>query len=253
MLSFEENERLAAVVNINHEETTGEEYLFFATRLGIVKKTEISAFKNIRTNGIKAIVLGEGDELFKVEVTDGEKDILIGVSNGKALRFSESDVRPMGRISTGVRGIRVDPDEKVVGLAIISTDGDEILIITEKGYGKRTNVDAFRVQKRGGKGVKALNITDKNGKMVSLSAVRGDEDLLVVTDKGMIIRTHVDQIQTIGRDTQGVCVIKLNDGHSACTFAIVPRDDDEEDLEGADEYREDLEYDMDYPFLDQQE
>jgi DNA gyrase subunit A len=253
LLSFEENERLAAVVNINHEETTGEEYLFFATRLGIVKKTEISAFKNIRTNGIKAIVLGEGDELFKVEVTDGEKDILIGVSNGKALRFSESDVRPMGRIATGVRGIRVDPDEKVVGLAIISTDGDEILIITEKGYGKRTNVDAFRVQKRGGKGVKALNITEKNGKMVSLSAVRGDEDLLVVTDKGMIIRTHVDQIQTIGRDTQGVCVIKLNDGHSACTFAIVPRDDDEEDLEGADEYREDLEYDMDYPFLDQQE
>lgn len=253
LLCFEENEKLAAVVNINHEETTGEEYLFFVTRMGIVKKTEISAFANIRTNGIKAIVLNEGDELFKVGVTNGEKDILIGVSNGKALRFSESDVRPMGRISSGVRGVQVDDGEKVVGLAIISTDGDEILIITEKGYGKRTNVDAFRVQKRGGKGVKALNITEKNGKMVSLSAVRGDEDLLVVTDKGMIIRTHLDQIQTIGRDTQGVCVIKLNDGHSASTFAIVPRADEDEDMEDADEYRDVLEYDMDYPFLDQQE
>jgi len=251
LLSFEENERLAAVVNISSEDKDGEGYLFFATRMGTVKKTEIAAFKNIRTNGIKAIVLNEGDELFKVDVTDGEKDILIGVSNGKALRFSESDVRSMGRIAIGVRGIKVDEGEKVVGLAVITTDGDEILIITEKGYGKRTNVDAFRVQCRGGKGVKALNVTEKNGKMVSLSAVRGDEDLLVVTDKGMIIRTHLEQIQTIGRDTQGVCVIKLSDGHSASTFAIVPRSEDDEDLEDADEYKEEFELEMNYPFLDQ--
>ena len=252
LLNFEENEHLAAIVNINGKDNESEGYLLFATRMGTVKKTEISAFKNIRTNGIKAIILNEGDELFKVEVTDGEKDILIGVSNGKALRFSESDVRPMGRIAGGVRGIRVDEGEKVVGLAVITTDGDEILIITEKGYGKRTNVDAFRVQRRGGKGVKALNITEKNGKMVSLTAVRGDEDLLVVTNKGMIIRTHLEQIQTIGRDTQGVCVIKLNDGHSAATFAVVPRDEESEDLEDADEYKEDLELEMNYPFLDQQ-
>ena len=126
---------------------------------------------------------------------------------------------------------------------------DEIVIVTDKGYGKRTNVDAFRVQVRGGKGVKALNITAKNGKMVSLSTVRGDEDLLVVTDKGMIIRTHLDQILTVGRDTQGVCIIKLNDGHSASTIAIVPRNEDEI-IEDA-EYKEEFQFDDEYTFLDE--
>jgi len=248
LLNFEENERLAAVVNIN-KDNDKEGYLIFATRAGIVKKTEIAAFNNIRTNGIRAILLNEGDELFEVNVTDGEKDIILGASNGKAIRFSESDVRPMGRISAGVRGIKVEKNERVVGMAIVNTDGDEIVIVTEKGYGKRTNVDAFRVQVRGGKGVKALNITEKNGNMVSLSTVRGDEDLMVITDKGMIIRTHLDQILTVGRDTQGVCIIKLNEGHSASTIAIVPRSEEETLVD--DEYKEDYELDLDYEFLDE--
>ena len=156
----------------------------------------------------------------------------------------------MGRISAGVRGIKVADNERMVGMAIVNTDGDEIVIVTEKGYGKRTNVDAFRVQVRGGKGVKALNITAKNGKMVSLSTVRGDEDLLVVTDKGMIIRTHLDQILTVGRDTQGVCIIKLNEGHSASTIAIVPRNE-EEIIEDA-EYKEEFQFDDEYTFLDEE-
>ena len=164
-----------------------------------------------------------------VDLTDGEKDIILGASNGKGIRFSESDIRPMGRISAGVRGILVEGNEKVVGMAIVNTDGDEIVIVTDKGYGKRTNVDAFRVQVRGGKGVKALNLTAKNGTMVSLLTVRGDEDLMIVTDKGMIIRTHLDQILTIGRDTQGVRLIMLNEGHSVANIAIVPRGDDSED------------------------
>ena len=250
LLNFEENEKLAAVVNINGD-SDKEGYLVFATREGIVKKTEISAFNNIRTNGIKAILLNDGDELFKVCVTDGEKDIILGASNGKAIRFSESDIRPMGRISAGVRGIKVEKGECAIGMAIVNTDGDEIVIVTEKGYGKRTNVDAFRVQVRGGKGVKAINITDKNGQMISLSTVRGDEDLMVITDKGMIIRTHLDQILTIGRDTQGVCIIKLNDGHSAATIAIVPRSDDEDLID--DEYKDDYELDLDYQFLDEED
>ena len=129
----------------------------------------------------------------------------------------------------------------MVGMAIVNTDGDEIVIVTEKGYGKRTNVDAFRVQIRGGKGVKALNITKKNGKMIALTTVRGDEDLLVITDKGMVIRTHLDQILTIGRDTQGVCIIKLNEGHLAASIAIVPRSDDAND--GSDGSRDSFEYD----------
>ena len=250
ILNFDENEKLAAVVNVKEEEKN-DGYLLFATRRGIVKKTEISEFSNIRTNGIKAILLNDGDELFEVSVTDGEKDIILGASNGKAIRFSESDIRPMGRIAAGVRGLKVEDGEQMVGMAIVNTDGDEIVIVTEKGYGKRTNVDAFRVKVRGGKGVKALNITAKNGKMISLSTVRGDEDLLVITDKGMIIRTHLDQILTVGRDTQGVCIIKLNEGHSVSSMAIVPRSeegegDSEEDNEG-------FTYDEDYVFRDEED
>ena len=224
-------------------------YFIFATRKGIVKKTEFSEFANIRTNGIRAILLNEGDELFEVGTTDGEKDIILGASNGKAIRFSESDIRPMGRISAGVRGILLSEGERMVGMAIVNTDGDEIIIATEKGYGKRTNVDAFRVQVRGGKGVKALNITGKNGKMISLQTVIGDEDLMIVTDKGMIIRTHLEQILTVGRDTQGVCIIKLVEGHSVSSIAIVPRSEEEQDEDS--EYKEEFEFDDDYTFLDE--
>lgn len=252
LLSFEENEKLAAVVNVNKEDDM-DGYIIFATRRGTVKKTEISQFKNIRTNGIKAILLRDDDELFDVGITDGEKDIILGASNGKAIRFSESDIRPMGRISAGVRGILIEDDEYAIGMAIVNTDGDEIVIVTDNGYGKRTNVDAFRVQVRGGKGVKAINMTEKNGKMVSLSTVRGDEDLMIITDLGMIIRTHLDQILTVGRDTQGVSIIKLNEGHKAATIAVVPRSEDEDEELDGDEYKEELELDYDYTFLDEED
>lgn len=249
LLNFETGEELAAMLNIE-EDIDSEHYLVFATKKGVIKKTELAQFSNIRTNGIRALLLNEGDELFRVSVTDGEKDIILGTSNGKAIRFSESDVRPMGRIAAGVRGIKVEEDAEVVGMAIVNTDGDEVVIVTEKGYGKRTNVDAFRVQIRGGKGVKALNITEKNGKMVSLRTVRGDEDLMIITDKGMVIRTPLDRILTIGRDTQGVCVIRLKDSQLVASIAIVPHeeiDDEETELD----YEEKYEFDTSYTFLDE--
>ncbi len=249
LLNFEENEKLSAVLNIDKDQSK-DGFLIFATRKGIIKKTEISAFQNIRTNGIKALLLNDGDELFDVGLTDGEKDIIMGASNGKSIRFSESDIRPMGRISAGVRAIKVEGEDKVVGMAIINTDADEIIIVTEKGYGKRTNVEEFRVQVRGGKGVKALNMTEKNGKLVALTTVLGDEDLIVITDKGMIIRTHLDQILTIGRDTQGVKLINLNDGHLVANIAIVPRSNDEEELDDL-EVQEEFQLDLDYEFLDE--
>lgn len=249
LLNFDENEKLAAVLNVNEKEEK-EGFFIFATRKGIVKKTEISAFKNIRTNGIKAILLNEDDELFKVALTDGEKDIILGASNGKAIRFSESDIRPMGRISAGVRGILVNDPDIVVGMAIVSTDGDEIVIVTDKGYGKRTNVDAFRVQVRGGKGVKALNLTAKNGNLASILTVRGDEDLMVVTDKGMIIRTHLDQILTIGRDTQGVRIILLNEGQKVANIAIVPRSEETDEVETDEVYEDEFDLDLNYKFMD---
>jgi len=251
LLHFEETEKLAAILNIDESQDV-EGYFIFATRNGIIKKTETSAFNNIRTNGIKAILLADDDELFQVELTDGEKDIILGASNGKGIRFSESDIRPMGRISAGVRGIKVEKPDKVVGMAIVSTDGDEIVIVTDKGYGKRTNVDSFRVQVRGGKGVKALNLTEKNGKMAALLTVKGDEDLMIITDKGMIIRTHLEQILTIGRDTQGVKVIQLNEGQKVANIAIVPRSEEinEDIIDDEDEFKEEFTIDTDYKFMD---
>ena len=249
LLNFSEGEKLAAVLNINEKEDK-EGFFIFATRQGLIKKTEVAAFQNIRTNGIKAILLNDDDELFQVALTDGEKDIILGASNGKAIRFSESDIRPMGRISAGVRGILVNDPDIVVGMAIVSTDGDEIVIVTDKGYGKRTNVDAFRVQVRGGKGVKALNLTAKNGKLASILTVRGDEDLMVVTDKGMIIRTHLDQILTIGRDTQGVRIILLNEGQKVANIAIVPRSEESDEVEVDETYEDEFDLDLNYQFMD---
>ncbi|MBO7086443.1 MAG: DNA gyrase subunit A [Bacilli bacterium] len=246
LLNLDPNEKLAAVLCVREKEPEG--FFIFGTRGGIVKKTAISEFKNIRTNGIKAILLNEGDELFTVAMTDGEKDIVLAASSGKGIRFSESDIRPMGRISAGVRGIKVESPEKMIGMAIVNTDGDEIVMVTDKGYGKRTNVDSFRVQVRGGKGVKSINMTSKNGKLVSLAAIRGDEDLMIITDKGMIIRTRLDQILTVGRDAQGVKVIALNDKQYVTNIAIVPHVEEE-----VEEDTQDIDLDLNYQFIDERE
>ena len=246
LLNLDPEEKLAAVLCVREKEPEG--FFIFGTRGGIVKKTPISEFKNIRTNGIKAILLNEGDELFTVAMTDGEKDIVLAASSGKGIRFSESDIRPMGRISAGVRGIKVEPPEKMIGMAIVNTDGDEIVMVTDKGYGKRTNVDSFRVQVRGGKGVKSINMTSKNGKLVSLAAIRGDEDLMIITDKGMIIRTRLDQILTVGRDAQGVKVIALNDKQFVTNIAIVPHVEEE-----VEEETQDIDLDLNYQFIDERE
>ena len=246
LLNLDPEEKLAAVLCVREKEPEG--FFIFGTRGGIVKKTPISEFKNIRTNGIKAILLNEGDELFTVAMTDGEKDIVLAASSGKGIRFSESDIRPMGRISAGVRGIKVEAPEKMIGMAIVNTDGDEIVMVTDKGYGKRTNVDSFRVQVRGGKGVKSINMTSKNGKLVSLAAIRGDEDLMIITDKGMIIRTRLDQILTVGRDAQGVKVIALNDKQFVTNIAIVPHVEEE-----VEEDTQDIDLDLNYQFIDERE
>ena len=246
LLNLDADEKLAAVLCVREKDPEG--FFIFGTRRGIVKKTPISEFKNIRTNGIKAILLNDGDELFTVAMTDGEKDIVLAASSGKGIRFSESDIRPMGRISAGVRGIKVEEPDRMIGMAIVNTDGDEIVMVTDKGYGKRTNVDSFRVQVRGGKGVKSINMTSKNGKLVSLAAIRGDEDLMIITDKGMIIRTRLDQILTVGRDAQGVKVIALNDKQNVTNIAIVPHVDEEDE-----EDTQDIDLDLNYQFIDERE
>jgi DNA gyrase subunit A len=229
LLEFDKDEKLASFTSVKDFSTNGQ-FLCFVTKRGIVKRTLISQYQNIRTNGIIAINLREDDELLSVRMTDGTKQIILGASNGKAIRFKETDVRAMGRTASGVIGLNIGNNDEVVGSALISDANEEILVITEKGYGKRTIVDEYRLQSRGGKGVKTVNITDKNGKLSTLRVVGDDQDLIVVSDKGVVIRTHVDQISVTKRATQGVRIIKLRPDHKVSTIALVPRQDDEEEL-----------------------
>lgn len=226
LLDLSEGEELATCMTLKDFENG---FLFFTTSNGLVKRTAVSDFQNIRANGIRAIQLKDDDTLHSVRFTDGERDIILGASNGKAIRFHEAQVRAMGRTAMGVKGIDLANNEKVVGVAVVSLEQNQILAITEKGYGKRTEVDEYRPQNRGGKGVKTINITDKNGPLAKLVSVIGSEDLMVVSNQGMIIRTPIEQISILKRATQGVKVINLLDAHVVKTIALIQTD--EEDLE----------------------
>jgi len=228
LLEFDKDETLASFTNVKNFESESD-YLTFVTKKGVVKRTLISDYQNIRTNGIIAINLREDDELLSVALTDGTKEIILGASNGKAIRFAETDVRAMGRTASGVRGMSIGLKDEVVGVAIIEHDQQEILVITENGFGKRTIVEEYRKQIRGGKGVKTLNVTEKNGKLSTLRTVSDDEDLIVVSDKGVVIRTHVDQISQTKRATQGVRIIRLRPDHKVSTIALVPRQEEVEE------------------------
>lgn len=227
LLKFEAEEKLAAVINVKSLEEEG--YVIFATKKGNIKKTALIQYKNIRSTGIRAIILSDGDELIAVARTNGTQDIIFGASNGKAARFNESSVRPTNRAASGVKALKFKDDERAVGLAVVTGNDDEIIILTSKGFGKRTGAEAFLVKGRNGKGVKYMNITEKSGEPVCLASSTPNDDLIVVTDKGMVIRTHMTDISMFGRDTQGVKIIKLNEGQNVASIVVVPRGEDEEE------------------------
>ena len=229
LLKFEAEEKLAAVINVKSLEEEG--YVVFATKKGNVKKTALIQYKNIRSSGIRAIILSEGDELIAVSRTNGSQDIIFGASNGKATRFNESEVRPTNRAASGVKALKFGENDRAVGLAVVNSDSDEIVVLTSNGFGKRTGADAFLVKGRNGKGVKYMNNTEKSGAPVCLASSTADDDLIVVTDKGMVIRTHMSDISIIGRDTQGVKIIRLNEGHTVSSIAVVPRSEEEDEIE----------------------
>ncbi len=230
VLPFEKGETLQAITPI-HDFDEESAFLFFTTKHGIVKRTPTSDYKNIRANGIRAINLKDDDELLSVKHTDGIHDIILGASNGKAIRFNESTVRPMGRTATGVKGMSLNPKDVIIGTALVDELCQDILIVTEKGYGKRTHVEEYRQQNRGGKGVKTLNVTDKNGQLVRLSSVVGDEDLIILSNKGTMIRIPVQQISCSSRATQGVRLMRLTDGHYVATTALLPSEPESDDID----------------------
>ena len=228
IIEIAQDEYISAIIPV--KEFNDEEFLFFATRSGVVKRTTLSAFGHIRTNGLIALSLREDDELIGVRKTSGNDDIIIASSGGKAVWFEETEVRPMGRTAAGVRGIFLEEGEVAVGMEMV-TMNQEILVVTENGFGKRTSIQEYRKTKRGGKGVKTLTITEKNGTLVAMKAVNGDEDLLIVTNKGVIIRTPIHQISQTGRATQGVKLIRLTDDQLVSSVAVVEHEEAEESVE----------------------
>ena len=227
LLSLDSDEKLASMTCIKNFDEE-EQYITFVTSKGIVKRTQASEYKNIRQNGIIAINLKENDELISVQITNGKKDLILGASNGKAIRFEEVQIRATGRTSMGVRGMNVAAHESVVGVAFAENEKQEVLVITEKGYGKRTEVSEYRNQNRGGKGVKTLQVKEKNGNLKDLKIVDDSKDLIVVTDKGVVIRTRINQIASLKRVTQGVKIIRLKGEQKVSTIAVVPVNEIEE-------------------------
>ena len=231
LLGVEAGESIQAVINVRGDASESEDYLFFTTRQGVVKRTPVNEFGNIRTHGLKAINLHDGDELINVLVTDGDQNIIIGTHGGYAVSFNSGAVRSMGRSAAGVRGITLRPDDYVVGAQVLIENG-HVLVITENGYGKQTAVDQYPIKGRGGKGIKTAQVTEKNGPLAGLKVVDGSEDIMLTTNKGVMIRFTVDSISETGRATQGVRVIRLDDGSAVATFAkvehVVPEEDETE-------------------------
>jgi DNA gyrase subunit A len=219
LLGIDSNEKIQAIIAVEGQAEDGH-YLFFTTRKGTVKRTAVTAFSNIRSNGLIAIGLKEEDELVNVVLTNGEQNMIIGTHNGYSVTFSETAVRDMGRTASGVRGIRLREDDYVVGASLLDADA-EVLVITENGYGKRTKASEYPVKGRGGKGIKTANITAKNGPLAGLTAVKGDEDILLITNKGVIIRFNVDSVSQTGRATLGVRLMRMEEEAKVVTMAIV--------------------------------
>ena len=218
------------------------DFLTFITRNGVIKKTDIMDYSKIRSKGLRAISLDEGDDLIGVYRTDGEKEILIVTHNGLGIKFSETAIRSMGRTTRGVRAIRLKDDDYVVGACVVDYEST-LFCVTENGYGKKTSFEEFRLQSRGGKGIFAYKVTEKTGKIAGIRAVNDENDILLITSGGILIRMHADEISTLSRHTQGVRVMRTGDGITVMSLAVCERDDEEETITPEAPSEEDIEVD----------
>ncbi|WP_375378660.1 DNA gyrase subunit A [Fructilactobacillus fructivorans] len=227
LLNLGQNEKIQTVISISSKHNDQDKYLFFTTKQGTVKRTPVSDFLNIRKNGLKAIHLHDGDEVIGVSIVDNGDNMIIGTHLGYAVSFKADDVRSMGRSASGVRGVRLRPEDYVVGAAILTPDSD-VFVISENGYGKRTKAADYPIKGRGGKGIKTSNVTKKNGPLVGLSTVTGDEDIMLITNMGVMIRFAVNNVSETGRATLGVHLIRVDDDAKVATMAVVAKDQEQE-------------------------
>ncbi|MBY0434473.1 MAG: DNA gyrase subunit A, partial [Cyclobacteriaceae bacterium] len=214
--------------SIEDAEYINNNFVILCTEQGTIKKTSLEAYSRPRTNGITAITVHEGDRLLEVAMTNGKNHIIIAKSGGKAVHFNESDVRPMGRTAAGVRGVTLEGDEKVVGMVCITREDANLLVVSEKGYGKRSSIDDYRITRRGGKGVKTINITEKTGKLVAIKEVGDQDELMIINRSGISIRIRVEELRIMGRATQGVRVIRLNEDDSISSVEKIRKIEDTE-------------------------
>ena len=217
------------LINLKDKEYLENNFIIMCTKKGTIKKTSLEAYSRPRANGINAININEGDSLLAANLTSGSSEIVMALKSGRAIRFNESKVRPMGRTATGVRGITLEDDnDEVVGMISIDNPETTVLVVSEKGYGKRTDIDDYRVTNRGGKGVKTLNVTDKTGKLVAIKGVTDKEDLMIINKSGIIIRIAVSELRTMGRATQGVRLITLKENDEIASVAKIEHDEEDE-------------------------
>ncbi|MFB7815111.1 DNA gyrase subunit A [Paenibacillus chitinolyticus] len=237
LIQIEQGETVSAVIPV--QEFSADNYLFFATKQGIVKKTPLDDYINIRKGGLIAINLRDDDSLVGVKLTDGKRDIIMGTRDGMSIRFPENDVRSMGRSATGVKGIQIGPEDTVIDMDVVDEDAS-VLIVTSKGFGKRTPIAEYRVQSRGGKGIKTLNVTTKNGAVVGLKVVNNEEDLMIITASGTLIRTSISGISEMGRNTQGVRLINIREDDEVATVTHVAKSEESQDDEFNEEDQEQM-------------
>ena len=234
IIQIEPDDKVRAYINtknLGDEEYINNNFIVMCTKEGVIKKTKLEAYSRPRQNGVNAIVIREGDQLLEAKITSGNAEIMIAARGGKAIRFNESNVRPIGRVGAGVRGIALDEGDEVVGMICIEPDAkQDVLVLSENGYGKRTDLEEYRVTNRGGKGVKTINITEKTGDLISIQAVTDENDLMIINRSGVTIRTKVDQIRLAGRATQGVKIINLREGDVIASVMAVPVSDEEESV-----------------------
>ena len=239
IIQIEPDDKVRAYINtknLNDAEYIDNNYIVMCTREGVIKKTKLEAYSRPRQNGVNAIVIREGDRLIEAKITSGNAEIMIAARGGKAIRFNENTVRPIGRVGAGVRGIALDEGDEVVGMICIEPDAKkDVLVLSENGYGKRTDLDEYRITNRGGKGVKTINITEKTGELISIQSVTDDNDLMIINRSGVTIRTEVSQIRLAGRATQGVRIINLREGDAIASVMAVPASEDEEAAAADDE------------------
>ena len=237
VIQIEPEDKVRAYINVknlNDAEYVNSNYIIMCTKDGTIKKTKLEAYSRPRQNGVNAIVIREGDQLIEAKLTSGEAEVMIAAREGKAIRFNENTVRPIGRVGAGVRGISIEEEDEVIGMICVEPSSkQDVLVLSENGYGKRTDLDEYRITNRGGKGVKTINITEKTGKLISIQAVTDENDLMIINRSGLTIRTAVSQIRLAGRATQGVRIINLREGDAIASVMAVPAAGVEEDAESA--------------------